>query len=173
MKLTPTAICRRRTSPEPGARIDANSPNKDLRATVARNRDLDALGCRAGSRGNRRAIHPRGERTCSQRAPKSGEARLDDLLAHETLEPHALLRRWFEGGLPFHEAGIVARYWPQAHTRHVFPERRRRLQNAVAEASLCVGQKQELLANVRAILEPKVADAANLIARFAILNGAR
>ena len=173
MKLTPTAVWRRRTSPEPGARIDCAPRNKNLRAAVARDRDLDALGRLAGSRRSRGAIEMRGRGACGQSAPKPGEARLHDLLSHEALEPHAVLRGRFEGSPPFHEAGIVAGHRTQPHARDVISERRLRLQNAIAEASLCIGKKQKLLANARTVLKPKVADAADLIARFAVLDRAR
>ncbi len=115
----------------------------------------------------------RGRGACGQSAPKPGEARLHDFLAHEALEPHAVLRGRFEGNPPFHEAGIVAGHRAQPHARDVIPERRLRLQNAIAEASPCIGKKQKLLANARTVLKPKAADAADLIARFAVLDRAR
>ena len=76
----------------------------------------------------------------------------------------------FEGGPPFHEAAIVARHWTQPHARHVIPEGRLRLQNAIAEPSLRVGEEEQLFANARTVFQPEVANAADLIARFAILD---
>ena len=71
------------------------------------------------------------------------------------------------------EASAVARHRVETHACHVVPERRLRFKNAVAEATPCVGQRQKLLPNTRAVGQAKAADTADLIAQLSVLDRAR
>ena len=101
------------------------------------------------------------------------EARLIDLLADHLGHLRFLARPRGEARLPAPEGAVAVGHRHQPHMRHVVEQRDRRIEQAIAEGLLEVGQREQLLAQLRAVLEAEAPHAADLVGRRAALDRAR
>src|SRR5262245_59526105 len=112
--------------------------------------------------------------SCRQRlvAADRLEARLVDLLADHRRPLGLAPRRRGEPALPVPERAVAVGDGQQADVRHVVEERDRRVEQAVAEGGLQVGERKQLLAQLRAVLQLEAAHAADEVRRQMALDGA-
>src|SRR5262245_15714210 len=100
------------------------------------------------------------------------EARLVDLDAHHRDHLRSLAGASGEARFPAPERAVPVGHGQQPHVRHVVEQRNRRIEQAVAEGLLEVRQGQQLLAQLRAVLQAKAAHATDLVGRRAALDRA-
>src|SRR5262245_21001853 len=101
--------------------------------------------------------------SCGQRLVTTNrlEPRFIDLFAHHLGHLGLAAGRRGKTALPVPEGAIAVGDRQQAHVRHVVEKGDRRLEQTVAERHFQVGQGQQLLAQLRAIIELETAHAAN------------
>src|SRR6185295_1260503 len=81
--------------------------------------------------------------------------------------------RGSEAAFPVPEAAIAIGHRQQADVRDVVEEGDRRFQQAIAASHLEIGQREQLLAQLVAILKREAADTADLVDWIAALDEAR
>src|SRR5262245_18350134 len=101
------------------------------------------------------------------------KARLVDLLTHHRDHLDLAAGRRGETAFPVPEGTVAVSDGQQAHVRHVVEERDRRVEQAVSERHLQVGQCEHLLAQLRTVIELKAAHAADQVVRQMALDRAR
>src|SRR5262245_31342995 len=96
-----------------------------------------------------------------------------NLFAHHAGELLLAPRRRGESAFPMPEAAIAVRYRQQAYVRDVVEEGDGRIQQAIAAGHLKIGKREQLLAQLAAVLEREAADAADLVDGIAAFDEAR
>src|ERR1700752_2109853 len=89
--------------------------------------------------------------------------RLVDLLAHHLGHRGVLARPRGKARLPAPEGAIAIRHRHQAHMRYVVEQRDRCVEQAIAEGLLKVRQREQLLAQLRAVFEAEAGHTADLV----------
>src|SRR6185436_806214 len=85
-----------------------------------------------------------------------------------------LAARWGgEAAFPVPETAIAIGHRQQPYVRDVVEEGDRRIQQAIAAGHLEIGQREQLLAQLVAVLKREAADTADLVDRIAALDEAR
>src|SRR5690606_12279017 len=96
------------------------------------------------------------------------EAALEDTVADQVGQLAGALRRAVELGRPLGEGAVAVGHRRQLDPRDVVLDAHRRLQDRIAEVVVEVGEAEQLLADVAAVLEVEVAHAADAVGRQAV-----
>jgi hypothetical protein len=120
----------------------------------------------AGGGGNRRPRPPAGAQVRAQ----AFETALVDAVADEIGELALAAARHVERRLPVPERALAVGHALQLHRGDVAAHRQRRFEDAVGREVVAVGKREQLLANVVAVLEREIAHAADTVGRFTVLD---
>ena len=91
------------------------------------------------------------------------ETRLVDIFRDHVGDAVLVLRPRREAGFPVPEGAVAVGHRQQADVGHVVEHRDRRIEQAIAEGLLQIRQRQQLLAQLRAVLQLEAPDTADLV----------
>src|SRR5580658_3307635 len=97
------------------------------------------------------------------------EPRLIDILADHFGQALLFARRGCEARFPMPEGPVAVGDWKKSHMRDIVEKGDRRIEQAIAETLLEIGQREQLLAQLRAIGKPEAAHAADAVRALSAL----
>src|SRR5581483_1372785 len=98
-----------------------------------------------------------------QMRPYGLEPGLINLLGDHLADAPRVVRFGREARFPVPEGAVAVGDRQQADMRHIVEHRDRRIEQAIGKGLLEIGEREQLLAQLRAVLQPEAAYAADLV----------
>jgi len=156
----------------PAIMFDNDRPGcRDLAWTGGRQGTRRACGRRRGdNRPGLSRVDRRARACASQQIAHGREACLIDAFGDQPDQFVAAMRRRMELGAPFPEGRVAVGHRLQPHGGDIAHQRQRRLEQAIAQPSVPVGQRKQLFTQFAAVGQPETAYRPDRIDRLATLD---